>query len=119
MAAKKVPTPRPRRTTRKDSKQPLTAEQKRKIDAAARRREQGKADESPAVEGRGIVAMKGRLLADGTRRGAAVKRRTTLYLPLAVADELDARARSGRSSLSDVAAETLAEAWAIELEAAS
>jgi hypothetical protein len=67
--------------------------------------------------GRGIVAMKGRVQPDGTRKGARITRRLTLFLPLEVADELDALARKRGMSLSNVAAEALAEHWAITLEA--
>jgi len=117
----KKPTATPRRARRTDTAKPaeLTREQQREIDRRARERERDPtADKETAKQGRGIVEMKGRLV-NGERKGATVKRRTTLYLPLPIADELDARARRGRVSLSDAAAEALSEQWAIDLESAS
>lgn len=61
----------------------------------------------------------GRLRADGTRAGAKTTRRTVLYLPIEVGDELEKRALAGRKSLTDCATEALAEQWGITLEAVS
>ncbi len=69
--------------------------------------------------GPGIVKQPGRLLADGTRRGARVARRVTLYLPIDVAKALEDFAHDRRVSLSDIAAELLGDVLGVDHKGAA
>jgi hypothetical protein len=89
----------------------------RALEQVGRKHERPHDEAEPTRTGRGIVTMPGRASADGSRKGAKVVRRVALYLPLEVADELERRALAGRQSLSDTAAEGLAEQWGLTLEA--
>jgi hypothetical protein len=67
---------------------------------------------------RGVVKRAGRSFANGTSTPAGELRRLTVYIPLDLFDELEARARGGRQTLSHVTAAVLAEAFGVELRAA-
>jgi hypothetical protein len=67
---------------------------------------------------RGVVKRAGRAYANGTSSPAGEARRLTVYIPLELFDELEARARGGRQTLSHVTAAVLAEAFGVELRAA-
>lgn len=62
----------------------------------------------------GVMRLPGRLLKDGSRRGAKVVRRVTVYLPVPVAEVLEERAFEWRMRLSDVATLALMEAFGLE-----
>ena len=94
-------------------------ELEREIDERSRKYERPPGGEPEAPVGRGIVDMPGRRLKDGTRKGAKTARRMTFYLPVEVADELEARAFKRKRTLSQVAGEALAEAMGLELSGAA
>jgi hypothetical protein len=88
----------------------------RELERVGAKNERARSAAQPDVaEGRGVIRQPGRLLADGTRKGARIARRLTVYLPIELADELADRARRERQSMSDVAASALAEHWGIVL----
>lgn len=110
-----------RRTTRGDRKQPTpaeTLEQRIALEKIARKHERPNetVDERPA---RGVVKRAGRTRADGTPISlAGEKRRLAVYIPLELFDELEARARAARATLSDQTTESLAFAFGIDIKAA-
>jgi len=58
---------------------------------------------------RGIVERRGRLLADGSRRGGGESGRITVYLPPELVSETRLRAARGNQSLSEIVAGALTE----------
>jgi hypothetical protein len=61
-----------------------------------------------SIPRRGIVSRPGRVLADGSRRGARDARKLTLYVPPDLGVELDVHAARTGKTLSDIAAEAFA-----------
>lgn len=92
---------------------PNSRESEQRLERIARERE-APGSVAPA-RARGVVEMPGRLLADGSRRGAKTARRLTVYLPLEVATELGVRAAREGKTLSDIASTALAQALGVEL----
>ncbi len=85
---------------------------RRALDAIGRKHE---APSVPPKGARGLVEMPGRLLGDGSRRGAATKRRTTVYLPPELAIALGKEALDRSMSMSDVVTELLSARYADQL----
>lgn len=56
----------------------------------------------------GLVQRRGRILADGSRRGARTLRRTTVYLPPELAQRLTVHSASTGRQLSELVAEAVA-----------
>jgi hypothetical protein len=111
------PTPTVRSSTRA-KKQPAPLEGRalqRELDRIGRKHERPAEGEHP-VAGRGIVKMPGRATKEG-RKGERVTRRATFYLPLEVHDELEVTAKRRGMSVSNAAAELLADALGVTLEA--
>jgi hypothetical protein len=83
-----------------------------------RKHERARDESEPVRAGRGIVNRPGRAKADGSREATSA-RRFVFVFPFELATELEKRAHDTRKSLTDCAAEALAEQWGIVLEAAS
>lgn len=64
---------------------------------------------APATNDPRDVVRKGRLRADGSRSGAKVLRRLTIYLPPELAQKLDVEAATSGRDKSELVAEALAE----------
>lgn len=115
-AKKKKPEVGLRRTTRTQRRPMGERERNIALERVARRSERPNA---PSAEpaGRGIVKRAGRKFADGRESPAGELRRLAVYIPVELFDELEARARASRKTLSKVAAEVFAEAFGVRLEA--
>jgi len=110
------PTPTVRSTRKKPATHPLEGRAlQRELERIGRKHERP-AEGEPPTAGRGIVVMPGRATKEG-RKGERVTRRATFYLPLAVHDELEVIAKRRGMSVSNAAAEVLADALGITLEA--
>jgi hypothetical protein len=111
-----MPTKKP--TTSLRRKKPTAARERAvRLERVARKHERPHLTvEEPAP--RGVVKRAGRSFANGTSTPAGEARRLTVYIPLELFDELEARARGGRQTLSHVTAAVLAEAFGVELRAA-
>ena len=99
------------------TRKPLSArEENIEIERIARKlgRPNTELEERPA---RGIVKRAGRQFADGRSSPAGQLRRLAVYIPIELFDELEARARAARRTLSETTAATLADQFGITLEA--
>jgi len=111
MASKKPTT-----TLRRPKKATTAREQNAALERVARKHNRPHATVEEAAP-RGVVKRAGRAYANGTSSPAGEARRLTVYIPLELFDELEARARGGRQTLSHVTAAVLAEAFGVELKA--
>lgn len=74
--------------------------------------EPAKPQAEPVRGTRGIVARKGRILADGSRRGKRDLRRVTVYLPPDLAQKLSRHCFDSQRQISDFVAEAVTAALA-------
>jgi rRNA-processing protein FCF1 len=113
-----MPTKKPTTSLRRARKATTPREQNEALERVARKhqRPQNDVEERAAL---GVVRRAGRTYANGrSATPAGEVRRLTVYIPLAVFDELEARARSSRDSLSTTASIVLAEAFGVAVQAA-
>jgi hypothetical protein len=111
-----VPAKKP--TTGLRTRKPPAADRERKIELEriARKHERPNNDVEERAA-RGIVKRAGRTFADGRSSPAGELRRLAVYIPLELFDELEARARAGRRTLSETTAAALADQFGVTLEA--
>lgn len=113
MPAKK-PTTGLRRARK--SSTPTTRERNLALERVARKHEKPSNDVEDRGS-RGVVKRAGRQFADGSSSPAGEVRRLAVYIPIGLFEELEARARAGRRTLSETTTAALADQFGITLEA--
>jgi prolyl-tRNA editing enzyme YbaK/EbsC (Cys-tRNA(Pro) deacylase) len=112
-----MPAKKPTTTLRRAKKPTTAREQNVALERAARKHQHPHRAVEEVAPPRGVVKRTGRAYANGTVTPAGELRRLTVYIPLDLFDELEARARGGRHTLSRTTAEVLADAFGVELQA--